>query len=233
VSRRERGKELEIEIVFAGHGADTNSDSLRVFGNLSRRGHSRVGCQHRFGPRRVPLARNRFRGWQPWICSPGYYAPELPPVVVYARPLPPPPNPLTALGLGIGTLVGGALAIPGLVPGGLFGAIAPPPIALCRAPDDGSHDGPPFLERHNSAIKVINVARRRCLIVSLLPSIFPFSRIGLPRRNNTHPKSRRAKRFRRGIFALRLHHSIRSGLPLSSSGSLRGLMWRAMDGYPP
>ena len=50
-----------------------------------------------------------------------YYAP---PVIVTA----PWPNP-------IDTLVGGALAIPGVVLGGLFGAIAPPPVVSCVGPD--------------------------------------------------------------------------------------------------
>jgi hypothetical protein len=65
--------------------------------------------------------------------SPGYYQTVIPPVVVYAPP--PPPNPLAAIGFGVGNLVGGALAIPGLVLGGLFGAIAPPPAPLCVAPN--------------------------------------------------------------------------------------------------
>jgi hypothetical protein len=54
--------------------------------------------------------------------APGpYYAP---PVIVTA----PWPNPIDAL-------VGGALAIPGVVLGGLFGAIAPPPVVSCVGPD--------------------------------------------------------------------------------------------------
>jgi hypothetical protein len=54
--------------------------------------------------------------------APGpYYAP---PVIVTA----PWPNP-------IDVLVGGALAIPGVVLGGLFGAIAPPVAVSCVAPD--------------------------------------------------------------------------------------------------
>jgi hypothetical protein len=60
--------------------------------------------------------------------APYYYAP---PVIVTA----PPPNPLAAVGVGIGGLVGGALAIPGVVLGGLFGAIAPPAATLCVLPD--------------------------------------------------------------------------------------------------
>jgi hypothetical protein len=50
-----------------------------------------------------------------------YYAP---PVIVTA----PWPNPIDGL-------VGGVLAIPGVVLGGLFGAIAPPPVVSCVGPD--------------------------------------------------------------------------------------------------
>ena len=74
-------------------------------------------------PRRDRSGRNgRRRAIALLLPEPGpYYAP---PVIVTA----PWPNPIDAL-------VGGALAIPGVVLGGLFGAIAPPPVVSCVGPD--------------------------------------------------------------------------------------------------